>query len=86
MASVVTAATVVAYALYTVTAENLPQNHAMLATLPYVLYGIFRYMYLVHRHDAGGSPEEMLLRDRPLQLTVALWVLTAMIILAVARQ
>ncbi len=86
MAGVVTSATVVAYALYTVTAENLPDNHAMLATVPYVLYGIFRYMYLVHRHDAGGNPEEVLLRDRPLQVTVALWVVTAMAILSVSRQ
>lgn len=85
MASVVTASTVVAYALYTVTAENLPQNHAMLATVPYVLYGIFRYLYLVHRHDAGGSPEDVLLTDRPLQLTAGLWLATAMIILAVSR-
>ncbi len=85
MAGVVTSSTVVAYALYTVTAENLPHNHAMLATVPYVLYGIFRYMYLVHRHDAGGSPEELLLRDRPMQITVALWILTAMVILAVSR-
>jgi 4-hydroxybenzoate polyprenyltransferase len=85
MAGVVTSSTVVAYALYTVTAENLPSNHAMLATVPYVIYGIFRYMYLVHRHDAGGNPEDVLLRDRPMQLTVALWVLTAMVILAVYR-
>lgn len=85
MASVVTSSTVVAYALYTVTAENLPRNHAMLATVPFVLYGIFRYMYLVHRHDAGGSPEEMLLRDRPLQITVLLWIVAAMAILAVSR-
>ena len=85
MATVVTSSTVVAYALYTVTAENLPRNHAMLATVPYVLYGIFRYMYLVHRHDAGGSPEDVLLRDRPMQVTVALWVITAMVILAVSR-
>ncbi len=85
MASVVTAATVVAYALYTVTAENLPDNHAMLGTVPFVLYGVFRYLYLVHRHDAGGSPEDILLTDRPLQITVALWVIAAMVILTLSR-
>lgn len=85
MASVVTSSTVVAYALYTVTAENLPDNHAMLATVPFVLYGIFRYMYLVHRHDKGGSPEEVLLTDRPLQVTVLLWAAVAMTILTVSR-
>jgi 4-hydroxybenzoate polyprenyltransferase len=85
MAGIVTASTVVAYALYTVTAENLPSNHVMLTTLPFVLYGIFRYMYLVHRQDAGGSPEEVLLQDRPLQVTVLLWVGTAATLLAVFR-
>jgi 4-hydroxybenzoate polyprenyltransferase len=85
MAGVVTSATVVAYALYTVTAENLPANHAMLGTVPFVLYGLFRYLYLVHRHDAGGSPEDVLLHDRPLQLTVVLWIATAMAILALSR-
>src|SRR5262245_32768110 len=64
MASVVTASTVIAYSLYTFTAENLPQNHAMMATVPFVLYGIFRYMYLAHRRDEGGSPEEVILKDR----------------------
>jgi 4-hydroxybenzoate polyprenyltransferase len=85
MAGVVTASTVVAYSLYTVTAENLPQNHAMLGTVPFVLYGIFRYMYLVHRHDSGGSPEEILLKDRPMQVTVVLWMATAMVILGLSR-
>ncbi|MFN8558886.1 MAG: decaprenyl-phosphate phosphoribosyltransferase [Dehalococcoidia bacterium] len=86
MATVVTSSTIVAYALYTVTAENLPGNHAMLITVPYVLYGIFRYLYLVHRHDAGGSPEDVLLSDRPLQITAVLWVLTAVAILAMSRE
>ncbi|MBI2760085.1 MAG: decaprenyl-phosphate phosphoribosyltransferase [Chloroflexi bacterium] len=85
MAGVVTASTVVAYSLYTVTAENLPRNNAMLGTVPFVLYGVFRYMYLVHRHDFGGSPEEILLKDRPMQVTVALWIVTAMVILGLSR-
>lgn len=85
MSSVVTAATVVAYSLYTVTADNLPKNHSMLATVPFVLYGIFRYMYLVHRHDLGGSPEEMLTKDRPLQISFVLWVTTAVVVLALSR-
>jgi hypothetical protein len=53
--------------------------------VPFVLYGIFRYMYLVHRHDAGGSPEDVLLHDRPLQIAVLGWLVTAMAILALAR-
>jgi 4-hydroxybenzoate polyprenyltransferase len=85
MTSVVTASTVVAYSLYTVTAENLPSNHAMLLTLPFVLYGVFRYLFLVYSRDDGGSPEEVLLRDRPLMIDVVLWLLTASIILVMFR-
>jgi hypothetical protein len=81
MASVVTAATVVAYSLYTVTAENLPQNHSMLATVPFVLYGIFRYLYLVHRKDGGGNPSDLLISDRPLLACVTLWVVAVVVII-----
>jgi hypothetical protein len=49
--------------------------------MPFVLYGIFRYLYLVHKKGQGGSPEEMILRDRPLLAAVLLWVATAMAIL-----
>jgi 4-hydroxybenzoate polyprenyltransferase len=85
MTSIVTAATVVAYSLYTVTAENLPANHAMLATLPFVLYGVFRYLFLVYSRDDGGSPEEVLLRDRPLLADIILWLVSAGVILLVFR-
>lgn len=85
MTSVVTASTVVAYSLYTVNAPNLPGNHVMLATLPFVLYGVFRYLYLVYSRDEGGSPEEILLRDRPLLIDIALWVLTAGVVLLLFR-
>lgn len=85
MSVIVTASTVMAYALYTVTAPNLPSSGAMLATVPFVLYGIFRYMLLVQRRGAGGSPEEVLLQDRPLQLTVVLWMVTAVLILLMSR-
>lgn len=85
MASVVTSSTVIAYSLYTFTAENLPKNHSMMLTVPFVLYGIFRYMYLVHRREEGGSPEEVILRDRPLLLDVVLWLIACLTILVVAR-
>lgn len=85
MTSVVTASTIVAYSLYTVTAENLPSNHAMLATLPFVLYGVFRYLYLVYSRDEGGNPEEILLRDRPLLIDIVLWLLAAGLILFLFR-
>jgi 4-hydroxybenzoate polyprenyltransferase len=81
MISVTTASTVIAYSLYTFTAENLPKNHAMMATIPFVLYGVFRYLYLVHVKNEGGSPEELLLRDRPLLATIGLWGISVVAIL-----
>lgn len=83
MISVTLATTVIAYSLYTFTAENLPKNHAMMLTIPFVLYGIFRYLYLIHIKNEGGSPEEALLRDRPLLLSVVLWGLAVVAILYV---
>jgi len=85
MASTVTAAVLMAYGLYTFTAEGLPKNHSMMLTIPFVLYGIFRYLYLVHTKNEGGSPEEVLLRDVPIMLTVVGWIVTAAIVLLVAR-
>lgn len=70
---IVTTSAVVAYSLYTFLAEGLPQNHAMMLTIPFVLYGIFRYLYLIHVRGEGGAPEEILLRDRPLQITLLLY-------------
>jgi 4-hydroxybenzoate polyprenyltransferase len=81
MISVVTAATIIAYSLYTFSAENLPDNQAMMLTIPFVLYGTFRYLYLVHLKGAGGSPEELLLSDRALVATVVGWVLASIAIL-----
>ena len=51
----------------------------MMLTVPFVLYGLFRYMYLVHVKNQGGEPEELVLKDRPLLLTVALWGLMAVV-------
>ncbi|MDE3076102.1 MAG: decaprenyl-phosphate phosphoribosyltransferase [Chloroflexota bacterium] len=77
MTSIVTASTIMAYALYTFSAESLPENHAMMLTIPFVLYGIFRYQYLVHRRNLGGAPELVLLGDLPLMLDIVLWAATA---------
>jgi len=79
--SVVTSSTVMAYSLYTFTYEKLPKNHAMMLTIPFVLYGIFRYLYLVHLRNAGGSPEETLLGDRPFLVNVILWMVSVVAIL-----
>lgn len=78
--TIVSATTIIAYSLYTFSASNLPENHAMMLTIPFVLYGIFRYLYLINTHDAGGEPEEILLKDRPIQVTVILWGMAVMII------
>lgn len=85
MIGVVTATTVLAYSLYTFTASGLPENDAMMLTIPFVLYGIFRYLYLIHVRGQGGAPDEIVLSDRPLQVTVALWGLSVFIIMYLFR-
>ena len=79
--TIVTASTIMAYALYTFSAPGLPANHAMMLTIPFVTYAIFRYLHLLHVQSNGGDPSEILLRDRPLQLTVVLWGAAVIIIL-----
>ncbi len=79
LVSVVAASTVIAYSLYTFTARD---SKAMMATVPFVLYGVFRYLLLLHRHDLGEEPENVLLTDVPLLLTIAAWAATCATILA----
>jgi len=83
MISVVTASTLVSYAFYTINPETVEKFHTthLGLTLPFLLYGIFRYLYLVHQKEGGGSPAEMLLNDRPLLLCVALWALAVALII-----
>jgi len=76
--TIVSATTILAYSLYTFTAPNLPDNHAMMLTIPFVLYAIFRYLYLVQVSQITGSPEEVVLTDRPLQISIVLWGIVAM--------
>lgn len=72
---VVAASALISYALYTQAPETLAKfgTDRLIWTLPFVLYGIFRYLYLVHRKEQGGSPTTVLLNDRPILVTVALW-------------
>lgn len=77
---VVSSTTIMAYSLYTFSAPNLPANHSMMLTIPFVLYGVFRYLYLIQVKQAGGAPEELLLTDRPLQATIILWGTAILII------
>jgi len=83
--AVVTSSTVMAYSLYTFTYEKLPANHAMMLTIPFVIYGIFRYLYLVHLKNEGGSPEEVLLGDRPFLINIILWGISVVVILGLFR-
>lgn len=84
MIAVVASSALVTYALYTFLADNLPDNRAMLLTLPFVGFGLLRYMYLVHTRDSGENPEEMLIKDAPLATAVVLWVAVSAAILLVA--
>ena len=80
--SVVTASCLMAYAFYTMAPETVEKYRTdrLAWTIPFVLYGIFRYLYLVHQKDQGGSPTDLLLTDRPLLLDVALWALSVVVI------
>jgi len=83
MIAVVTASTVTAYALYTMSPETVArfQTPLLPATLPFVLYGIFRYLYLLYQRQLGGNPSELFLHDRPLAVNTALWALVVLAIL-----
>jgi len=79
--AIVTGALIVSYTFYTFSAPQLPANHAMMLTVPFVIYGLFRYLYLVHVRGEGGAPDELALKDRPLQVTFVLWALAAIVVL-----
>lgn len=85
--SVVLGATVLAYALYTVAPDTVAKvgSEGLLATVPIVLYGLFRYLYLLHKHELGGSPTRALLTDRPLLVCVVIWLAVAAYVINVSR-
>lgn len=78
--TIVSSTTIIAYSLYTFSAPNLPNNHTMMLTIPFVLYGIFRYLYLIQIKHSGGAPEELLLSDHPLQIAILLWGVAVLLI------
>ena len=78
--TIVSGMTIVAYSLYTFSAPNLPENHTMMLTIPFVVYGIFRYLQLIQFGHEAGSPDEVALKDRPLQITMLLWGLAVIAI------
>lgn len=71
--TIVSAATILAYSLYTFSAPNLPENHSMMLTIPFMAYIIFRYLYIIQVSHDAGAPEEVLLTDRPMQIAIALF-------------
>jgi hypothetical protein len=74
-----------AYILYTFTAPNLPPSHAMMLTIPFVLYGLFRYLYLVYHRNLGENPEDILLSDKPLIASILLWLAASAAVLLLFR-
>lgn len=78
MISIVTTSTIVSYFLYTFKSG---QHLISLITIPFVVFGLFRYLYLVYSENSGGSPEEIIISDRPLQITVLLWIATSLAVL-----
>jgi len=83
MISVVTASTLIAYCLYTVSEETIAKFHTrnLILTTPFVLYGIFRYLYLVHQKNQGSTPEELVIKDKPLLVDIILWIISVAVIL-----
>lgn len=83
MISVVTTSTLIAYTFYTISPETTAKfgTDLLSLTIPFPLYGIFRYLYLVHQRDKGGSPAELVINDRPLLVCVGLWALSVIVII-----
>jgi 4-hydroxybenzoate polyprenyltransferase len=81
--SVVLGATVLAYTLYTVAPDTVAKvgSEGLMATVPVVLYGLFRYLYLLHRHELGGSPTKALMTDKPLLACVLVWLVVATVVM-----
>jgi len=78
--TIVSGTTIISYSLYTFFAPNVPQNHTMMLTIPFVLYAIFRYLYLMQVNHAGAAPEELLLTDHPFQFSLLLWGISVLIV------
>ena len=87
--NIVTTATLVSYTLYTLNTgaseANVPDNNSMMLTIPFVAYGIFRYLYLIHIRGVGESPEEILIHDKPLLINIFLWLVTGSSVLMWSR-
>ena len=87
--NVVATATLISYTLYTfstgVTEANVPSDHSMMLTIPFVAYGVLRYLYLIHVKGVGDAPEEILMKDKPLMINIVLWLITGSSVLMWTR-
>ena len=83
--AIVTGSLIVSYMFYTFSAPQLPKNHSMMLTIPFVMYGLFRYLYLVHVKGEGAAPDELAFKDRPLQWAFGLWAITVVAVLYFGR-
>jgi 4-hydroxybenzoate polyprenyltransferase len=81
MLTIILATTMMTYCLYTFASPITPGNHVMMLTIPFVIYGLLRYLYLIRMEHIGGAPEEIILTDLPMQLAIGLWGLAVIIIL-----
>ena len=81
MIAVVTASTLICYALYTMSKDTIEKlgTSKLIYAIPFVLYGIFRYLYLVHQKKEGGNPTEVIFTDVPIIISVTLWVITSIV-------
>ena len=81
--AVVTPSVVVAYMLYTISGDVMAKlgTGNLFVTIPFVVYGVFRYLYLIHKEDKGGSPTRLLITDRPILINVILWLATVVVVL-----
>lgn len=86
MIVIVTSACLMSYSLYTVESNAASKHHYLMITIPFVIYGIFRYLYLMHRHELGESPDAVLIEDRPMLINIVLWGITTGLIVSHAFQ
>ena len=81
MLTISATAALLSYTLYTIEAPNLPDNHTMLFTLPLVAFGLFRYLYLLNTSERAEAPEQLIIRDLPLVLSIVGWIAISVAVL-----
>ena len=84
--AIVTGSLIVSYMFYTFSAPQLPKNHSMMLTIPFVMYSLFRYLYLVHVKGEGAAPDELIFKDRPMQIALGLWAVVVVAVLYLGRE